>query len=201
LTRSLTSVPSLDPDRYRFLSGATHDVRLWWRGTMDAFERLEAAEQAHDYQGATIAAAETLHALALIRAWVAAILPTCDDELTWQFEDFERDHPELRAARNVHEHAEDYERGKGRDRRLTGAAHFERVRTDPPGEWNYRVAPDGPPADWAELVVSLATVPVGSEPVRVNLTRATRDAVDLARHAEAALVRAMVRGVDLDILD
>jgi hypothetical protein len=165
---------------------------------MDAFERLEAAERVGDYEGALIAAAETLHGLALIRAWVIAIIPRCDDELARQFEGFEQDHPELQAARNVHEHAEDYERGKGRDSRLTGAVHFERVRTDPPDDWNHRVAPDGPPADWTDLLVSLATVTTGSEPIRVNLTRATRDAVNLARHAEAALRRAMVRGADLD---
>jgi hypothetical protein len=65
----------IDPDAYRFLSAATHDVKLWWRAAMDALERLEAAERARDYQGALIAAAETLDALALIRAWVVAVLP------------------------------------------------------------------------------------------------------------------------------
>jgi hypothetical protein len=44
--------------------------------------------------------------------------------LRHQFETFERDHPEVRAARNVHEHAEDYERGKGKDKRLTGVVHY-----------------------------------------------------------------------------
>ncbi len=185
----------IDPDVYRFLSAATHDVRLWWRAAMDAFERLEAAERARDYQGALIAAAETLHALALIRAWVEAVLPRCDDELRREFEMFEREHPEMRAARNVHEHADDYERGMGKDKRLTGAVHYERVSTDPPGDWNYRVGPSGPPHDWSELVISLSTVTAGSDSVTVNLTRATRDAVDLAKHAEAALGRALHREI------
>jgi hypothetical protein len=186
-------VAGIDPDAYRFLSVATHDVKLWWRATMDAFERLEAAERERDYQGALIAAAETLHALALIRAWVVAVLPRCDDELRQQFEMFERDHPEMRAARNVHEHADDYERSKGKDIRLTGVVHYERVPTDPPGDWNYGVAPSGPPPDWSKLVISLSTVTAGGDPVRVNLTRATRDAVDLAMHAEEALGRAFHR--------
>lgn len=121
----------IDPNRYRFLSAAMHDVRLWWRAAMDAYERLEASEQVHDYQGALIAAAETLPAVALIRAWVIAVLPQCDDELRQQFEMFERDHPEVRVARNVHEHAEDYDRGKGKDKRLTGVVHYERVQTHP----------------------------------------------------------------------
>jgi hypothetical protein len=90
----------------------------------------------------------------------------------------------------VHEHADDYERGKGKDSRLTGVVHYERVPTDPPGDWNYGVGPSGPPPDWSELVVSLATVTAGTDPVRVNLTQATRDAVDLAMQAEAALGRA-----------
>jgi hypothetical protein len=163
---------------------------------MDGFERLEAAERARDYQRALIAAAETLHAVALIRAWVNAVLPRCDDELRRQFETFEQAHPEMRAARNVHEHADYYERGKGRDRRLTGAVHYERVPADPPNDWNYEVAPSGPPPDWSELVVRLATVTGGGDPVRVNLTRATRDAVDLAMHAEAALGRAFHREIE-----
>jgi hypothetical protein len=167
-----------------------HDVNLWWRGTIDAFERLEAAEQARDHQGAVIAAPETLHAVALSRAWVVAVLPRCDDELRRQFQTFERDHPEIPAAPNVHEHAEDYERGKGKDRRLTGGMHYERVQTDPPGDWNYRVAPSGPPSDWSELVVSLSMASAGGDPVRVSLTRAPRDAVDLATNADAALRRA-----------
>jgi hypothetical protein len=164
-------VAPIEPDSYRFLSAAMHDVRLWWRAAIDAFERLEASEQARDYQGALIAAAETLHAVALIRAWVVAVLPSCDDELRRQFEEFERDHPEVRAARNVHEHAEDYERGKGRDKRLTSVVRYHRVQTDPPGDWGYQLAPNGPPGDWRELVVSLSVVTPSHEPVRVNLTR------------------------------
>jgi hypothetical protein len=186
----------VDPDAYRFLSAATHDVKLWWRAAMDAFERREAAERARDYQGALIAAAETLHALTLIRAWVFAVLPRCDDELRRQFETFERDHPEMRAARNVHEHADDYERGKGKDNRLTGVVHYGRVPTDPPADWSDEVAPSGPPPDWSELVVSLSMVTAGGDPVRVNLTRTTRDAVDLAMHAEAALGRALHREIE-----
>jgi hypothetical protein len=186
-------VAPIDPDSYRFLSAAMHDVRLWWRAAIDAFERLEASEQAHDYQGALIAASETLHAVALIRAWVVAVLPSCDDELRHQFETFERDHPEVRAARNVHEHAEGYERGKGRDKRLTGVVRYHRVQTDPPDARNYQLAPSGPPADWSELVVSLSVVTPSDGPVRVNLTRLTRDAVDLAKQADTALARAFVR--------
>jgi len=167
-------VALIGPDSYRLLSAAMHDVRLWWRAAIDAFERLEASEQAHDYQGALTAAAETLHAVALIRAWVVAVLPSCDDELRRQFEEFEQDQPEVRAARNVHEHAEDYERGKGRDKRLTGVGRYHRVQTHPPGDWDYRLAPNGPPADWREFVVSLSVVTPSDEPVRVNLTRVTR---------------------------
>jgi hypothetical protein len=125
-------VAPIEPDSYRFLSAAMHDVRLWWRAAIDAFERLEASEQTRDYQGALIAAAETLHAVALIRAWVMAVLPSCDDQLRHQFEEFERDHPEVRGARNVHEHAEDYERGKGRDKRLTGVVRYHRCRPTHP---------------------------------------------------------------------
>jgi hypothetical protein len=186
-------VTPTDPTSYRFLSAAMHDVRLWWRAAMDAFERLEASEQAHDYQGALIAAAETLHAVALIRSWVVAVLPSCDDELRQQFEMFERDHPEVRAARNVHEHAEDYERGKGKDKRLTGVVHYERVKTDPPGDWNDQLAPSGPPSDWSELVVSLSAAVPHDDPIKVNLTRVARDAVDLAMQADAALGRALLR--------
>jgi hypothetical protein len=191
-------VAPIEPDSFRFLSAAIHDVRLWWRAAIDAFDRLEASEQAHDYQGALIAAAETLHAVALIRAWVVAVLPNCDDELRHQFEKFEREHPEARTARNLHEHAEDYERGKGRDKRLTGVVHYHRVATDPPGDWNYQLAPNGPPADWTELVVSLSAATPSDGPVRVNLTRVTRDAVDLATQADAALGRAFVRESTLD---
>jgi hypothetical protein len=185
-------VAPIDPDSYRFLSAAMHDVRLWWRAAIAAFQRLEASEQAHDYHGALIAAAETLHAVALIRAWVVAVLPSCDVELRHQFERFERDHPQVRTARNVHEHAEDYESGKGRDMRLTGLVRYHRVQTHLPGDWDYQLAPNGPPADWSELVVSLSVVTPSDEPVRVNLTRVTRDAVDLAKQADASLRRAFI---------
>jgi hypothetical protein len=74
--------------------------------------------------------------------------------------------------------------------------HYERVPTDPPCDWNYGVTPSGPPPDWSELVVSLSTVTAGGDPVRVNLTRATRDAVDLAMHAEAAVGRAFHREIE-----
>jgi hypothetical protein len=36
----------------------------------------------------------------------------------------------------------------------------------------------------------------GGDPVRVDLTRATRDAVDLAMHAEAALGRSFHREIE-----
>ncbi len=153
-------------------------VTTWARAADDAVARLTAARQAHDNDGALIAAHELLSAVDRLVGWAIALEPVCDDAFRDRVEQFREQHAELRTARNMHEHLAGYlreQRDRQADPRLSAGVV-------------YRFTDDG------SFVIEMVTTDEGSEGVEVRLTDAVGDAFALVWDATKAVDRAVLLG-------
>src|SRR5262245_27378281 len=99
----------LDLRRFGLLAVGKAWCSTWARGAEDAVARLEAAWEADDNDRALVAAHDALSAVDRLVGWARTLAKVCDDDTYQQHvADFEARHPELRTARNFHEHLPGY---------------------------------------------------------------------------------------------
>jgi hypothetical protein len=124
---SLPVPRAIDENAYRFLAAGAGWVDTWTRAAKDAVARLEAARAVDDNDGGLIAANEALMAVDRLYGWAVAMAKVCDEAYRSKVEAFRLAHPDLRQARNMHEHLPGYlapERDKQANHRLSGAVTY-----------------------------------------------------------------------------
>jgi hypothetical protein len=172
---TFVSVPRpLDQKRFLFLVEGREWINMWTRAAEDATRRLHLAQEAGDNDGGLIAAHEALAAVDRLFGWARSLANVCDDAYRARVEEFREGHPELRRARNLHEHRQGYvsdERDRQADERFTGAVA-------------YRFTDDG---SFRIELVTAASV----ENVDVALTSAIADSFVLAWETTKAVDRAI----------
>jgi hypothetical protein len=163
-----------DMQRLSFLATGRSWVHTWARAAADATRRLHLAQAADDNEAGLVAAHESLGAVDRLYGWARSLTKFCDEAFGAKMEEFQRRHPDLHRARNLHEHREGYlaePRDRQADGRLSGAVAYRFT-------------------DGGSFGVELMGA-TGSENVDVDLTAAIADSFVLAWETTKAVDRAI----------